>query len=80
MCEDPEVAELSEADRRMVDFSLKLTRSPESMAVTDVDELRSAGFDDSAILDVVQVVSYYNYVNRMTNGLGVELESYWRGD
>lgn len=36
------------------------------------------GFDDTAILDICQVVSCYNYVNRMAEGLGVELEDNWR--
>lgn len=43
----------------------------------DIDRLRVAGFDDTGILDICQVVSYYNYVNRMAEGLGVELEEDW---
>ena len=43
----------------------------------DVDGLRRAGFDDNAILDIVQVASYFAFVNRMADGLGVELEDYW---
>jgi hypothetical protein len=39
--------------------------------------LRSSGFDETAILDLCQVVSYYNYVNRLADGLGVELEKFW---
>jgi len=39
--------------------------------------LREAGLEDDEILDVCQVTAYYNYVNRMAQGLGVELESYW---
>lgn len=43
----------------------------------DVDTLREAGLDDAEILDVCQVTAYYNYVNRLADGLGVELEWYW---
>jgi len=39
--------------------------------------LHSSGFDETAILDLCQVVSYYNYVNRLADGLGVELEKFW---
>jgi len=58
----------------MLDYAVKLTRDPGRMDAGDVDRLREAGFDDSAILDICQVVSYYNYVNRLADGLGVELE------
>jgi alkylhydroperoxidase family enzyme len=43
----------------------------------EIDELRQVGFDDRAIVDANQVVSYYNYVNRVADGLGVELEDGW---
>lgn len=61
----------------MLDYAVKLTRDPGGMDAGDVDRLRDAGFDDRAILDICQVVSYYNYVNRLADGLGVELEEEW---
>ncbi len=45
------------------------------MSKEDVVALREAGFEDAAILDINQVTSYYAYVNRLADGLGVELES-----
>ena len=74
---DPDEAELGEADRAMLDYSLRLTRDPSSVREEDVARLRGVGFDDTAILDICQVVSYYNYVNRLADGLGVELEEDW---
>ena len=47
------------------------------MEEEDVERLREAGFDDRAILDACQVTAYYNYVNRLADGLGVELEDRW---
>jgi NAD(P)H-hydrate epimerase len=47
------------------------------MAEADVERLRAAGLDDRAIVDANQVVAYYNYVNRVADGLGVELEGGW---
>ena len=58
----------------MVDWALKLTRTPESMRREDLDTLREAGLDDRAILDLAMIVGYYGYVNRLASGLGVQLE------
>ncbi len=70
-------AKLSEADKAMLDYSAKLTRTPWDIAEADIESLRAAGFDDRAILDIAQVVAYYAYVNRIADGLGVALEPYW---
>lgn len=61
----------------MLDYAVQLTRSPASISVESIDALRNAGFEDGAVLDICQVVSYYNYVNRLADGLGVELEEFW---
>lgn len=63
----------------MVDYAVKLTREPQAMSRSDVRTLRSAGFDDTAILDIAQVTAYFAFVNRLADGLGVELEPYWGG-
>ena len=62
----------------MLDYAVKLTLTPGEMGDGDVERLREVGFDQTAILDICQVVSYYNYVNRLADGLGVELEARWR--
>ena len=58
-------------------YGVKLTLDPHGMQREDVEDLRRAGLDDRAIVDANQVVSYYNYVNRVADGLGVELEDSW---
>jgi len=63
----------------MLRYAVKLTRAPHEVAAADVDRLREAGFDDAGVLDICQVVSYYAYVNRLADGLGVELEDSWDG-
>lgn len=73
-------AELSPADRAMLDHAVKLTREPGSIAAGDIQRLRDAGFSDRAIHDICQVTAYYNFVNRMADGLGVELEDYWQDE
>jgi uncharacterized peroxidase-related enzyme len=71
-------AELSSADHAMCVYVEKLTLKPWEMVETDVIALREAGFSDSAILDINQVTGYYAYVNRLADGLGVELEEFWK--
>ncbi len=61
-------------------YARKLTRSPASLVREDLEPLRAAGLDDRAIVDLNQVVAYFNYVNRVASGLGVELESRWPED
>ena len=62
----------------MLEYSVKLSREPWNIAEADVQTLRNAGFSNVGILDIVQVTGYYAYVNRLAEGLGVELESFWK--
>jgi|TARA_Y100000588_G_scaffold52343_1_gene49230 alkylhydroperoxidase family enzyme len=64
----------------MLDYAVKLTLTPHDITEVDISTLSSSGFDETAILDLCQVVSYYNYVNRLADGLGVELENYWEAE
>jgi alkylhydroperoxidase family enzyme len=64
----------------MLDYADKLTREPWTMTREDVETLRQQGFSDRAILDINQVAGYYAYVNRLADGLGVELEAVWDQD
>ena len=73
-------ASLPPATRALLDYAAKLTRAPGEMEETDIQRLRTAGFSDRAILDTAQIVAYYAYVNRIADGLGVQLESYWTDD
>jgi len=59
----------------MLVYAEKLTREPWSMTPGDLNPLREAGFDDRTILDINQVTAYFAYVNRIADGLGVELET-----
>jgi len=77
IADDFRAAELSARERAIVDYAVKLTTAPQSMVESDVASLRDAGLGDGEILDVCQVVAYYNYANRLADGLGVDLESYW---
>jgi uncharacterized peroxidase-related enzyme len=65
---------LTPADRAMLDYAVKLTREPAQITGDDVGALRAVGFDDRGIHDICAVVAYYAFVDRMAEGLGVELE------
>ena len=67
-------AAISPTDQAMLTYAVKLTVAPWEMVKADVEALRDAGFSDAAILDINQVTGYYAFVNRLADGLGVELE------
>jgi uncharacterized peroxidase-related enzyme len=71
---DWRTAELSAVDQALCVFAEKLTRAPGSMARADVDALRAHGLDDARIHDAIQVVGYFNYVNRVADAVHVDLE------
>ena len=58
----------------MLRYARKLTLSPGAMVETDVQAMRDEGAEDGEILEVNQVCGYFNYVNRLLNGLGVTLK------
>lgn len=64
----------SGAELAMLQYAAKLTRTPGEMVEDDVLGLRQLGVDDGQILEVNQVCAYFNYVNRLLNGLGVSLK------
>ena len=74
--QDWTTAPLSPKRATMLTFAVKLTKTPGAMEDADVDALRSAGFSDRDILDIVEVVGYYAYANRIADGLGIELETW----
>lgn len=75
LAEDYRAADLSAADAVMLDYAMKLTREPWAIDAGDVAALRDAGFDDRGIHDICAVTAYFAFVNRIADGLGVELES-----
>jgi uncharacterized peroxidase-related enzyme len=65
---------LNPANRALLDYAIKLTKTPSEMCAEDVEQLRENGFDDRQILFINQIAAYFNYVNRSVLGLGVEME------
>jgi len=68
-------APISEKEKVMLDYAVKLTKKPAAVKKDDLDQLRKFELSDRDILDLNQVVAYFNYVNRTADGLGIELEA-----
>ena len=64
------------SDRRvaMLTYAEKLTTHPSDVTETDINELRGVGMSDRDILDLVEVIAYFAYANRIADGLGIQLE------
>ncbi len=69
---DYRTAELQLKDRKLCDYAVKLTLTPGLVNETDVAVLRQAGFNDQQITVAAQVIGYFNYINRIADGLGVD--------
>jgi len=59
----------------LLEYCEQLTQSPSEMTGADVQRLRAAGWDDRAVHDAAQVIAYFNYINRVADGLGVDPEA-----
>jgi uncharacterized peroxidase-related enzyme len=73
-------AGLDEPTLALLTFTEKLTDECAAVSPADVEKLRSHGFDDAAISSCVQVVAYFNYINRIAEGLGVAPEDWLEAD
>ena len=69
---DWRTAALTPRQAALCAYALQLTRSRTTAA--DLAPLREAGLTDTDILDTVQVIAYFNYINRVADALGVDLE------
>lgn len=78
--EDWRTAGLDEATVALLEYAEKLTEEPSAVGAADVAALRSHGLDDQAISSATQVIAYFNYINRIAEGLGVAHEDWLEHD
>jgi len=71
---DYATAPISPQDRLMLDYVIKLTKDATKVWRDDIEGLRSAGFDDRGILQITLIASWFNYINRVADALGVGRE------
>ena len=69
--EDYRTAPISEQERVMLDYVAQLTRDATRIAKDDHAKLRNVGFEDRAILQMTLIASWFNYINRVADALGV---------
>lgn len=69
--EDYTKAPITEQERVMVDYVVQLTRDATRLSPRDLDRLRAVGFDDVGILQITLIASWFNYINRVADALGV---------
>ncbi len=73
---DYTTAALSARERAIADYAHKLTKTPAAMTREDVDRLRAVGLDDLGVLHVCLLASWFNYINRVADGLGIEVDAH----
>jgi uncharacterized peroxidase-related enzyme len=71
---DYTTAPIAPQERVMIDYVVKLTQDATSVQKNDHEKLRAAGFDDRAILQITLIASWFNYINRVADALGVGRE------
>jgi uncharacterized peroxidase-related enzyme len=69
--EDYANAPISEQDRVMLDYVVQVTRDATRISPKDHERLRAVGFDDKGILQITLIASWFNYINRVADALGV---------
>jgi uncharacterized peroxidase-related enzyme len=74
LVEDYANAPLSEADRAMLDYVTQITEDATRIRQKDHERLRALGFDDRGILQITLIASWFNYINRVADALGVGRE------
>jgi uncharacterized peroxidase-related enzyme len=71
---DYTTAPLTPQERVMIDYVVKLTKDATNVRKDDHEKLRDAGFEDQAILQITLIASWFNYINRVADALGVGRE------
>jgi alkylhydroperoxidase family enzyme len=67
-------APISEQNKVMLEYVVKLTRDATQCSPEDHAKLRAVGFEDRGILQITLIASWFNYINRVADGLGVGRE------
>jgi uncharacterized peroxidase-related enzyme len=69
--EDYKTAPINEQDRAMLDYVVQITKDATRISPADHERLRTVGFDDKGILQITLIASWFNYINRVADALGV---------
>ena len=64
--------------RALCDYAAQVTKDPASAGQAEVDALRAAGWSDDGVHDAIQVIAFFNYINRIADAVGIEPEPDWK--
>ena len=67
-------ASITEREQAILDYAVKLTKTPTAIGRADLELMRQQGMSDVELVDAVHCIGYFNFINRVLDGLGVELE------
>jgi len=73
--DDYKTAPITDAERAMLDYVVQLTKDAVKITPAHHEKLRAAGFDDTAILQITLIASWFNYINRVADALGIGREN-----
>ena len=76
---DFQTADIDEATKAILEFAVKVTNAAPTVTPADLEHLRGYGLTDEALFAIVEVVGFFNYVNRIADAFGIELDDFLEG-
>ena len=76
---DFQTADIDEATKAILEFAVKVTNAAPTVTPADLEHLRGYGLTDEALFAIVEVVGFFNYVNRIADAFGIELDEFLEG-
>ena len=76
---DFQTADIDDTTKAILEFAVKVTKAAPTVTQADLEHLRSYGLTDEALFAIVEVVGFFNYVNRIADAFGIELDDFLEG-
>ena len=76
---DFQTADIDETTKAILEFAVKVTKAAPTVTPADLDRLRGYGLSDEALFSIVEIVGFFNYINRIADAFGVELDDFLKG-
>ena len=76
---DFQTADIDKTTKAILEFAVKVTKAAPTVTPADLERLRGFGFTDEALFAIVEVTGFFNYVNRIADAFGIELDDFLEG-
>ena len=76
---DFQTADIDETTKAILEFAVKVTKAAPTVTLADLDHLRGYGLTDEALFAIVEIVGFFNYINRIADAFGIELDDFLEG-